>query len=349
MREWTANAREPGSRYILGGGFSDPAYLFNEVYAQPEFDRSAINGIRLVRRVAETPDLQRAMAPIPRLARDLERARPVDDATFQGFLALYDYDPTALRSRIESIDTTHADWVREDVTFDLPGGAARMPAVLFLPKRVAAPFQTVVVWPASDALALTDPRRLSMTFVNYLVRSGRAVVYPIYEHTYGRGSTIAVDVPRATIEHREQMQRWITEMRRTIDYAFSRSDIDTTRLAYVGTSWGARVGGTALAIEPRIKTAILNVPGIHANAVRAEEDPVNFLPRVRIPVLMLSGRFDSSFPYESSQIPFFRLLGTPVDKKRHVLFDGGHFLPRPMWVAESTRWLDERLGTVERR
>lgn len=349
VREWTANAREPGTRYILGGGYSDPAYLFSEAYAQPVFDRSAINGIRLVRRLGDTPDLARALAPIPRMARDAITARPVDDATFRGFLALYDYDRTALNAEMTSRDSSHADWVREDVTFDLPGGTGRMPVVLFLPKRVAPPYQTVVIWPASDAFALRDTRRLSMSFVDYLARSGRAVLYPIYEHTYGRGTSMPWDALAPSIEHRDQMRRWVTEMRRSIDYAFSRPDIDTARLAYVGTSWGARIGGTAIATEPRIRTAILNVAGISANAVRPEEDPVNFLPRIRIPVLMLSGRYDSVFPYESSQLPFYRLLGSPPGAKKHVLFDGGHFLPRPMWVSESTRWLDMQLGSVDRR
>ncbi len=349
MREWTVNAREPGTRYILGGGYSDPAYLFGEVYAQPEFDRSAINGIRLVRRMGETPDLARALAPIPRIARDAVNARPVDDATFRGLLALYDYDRTPLNSEVTARDSTPADWVREDVTFDLPGANGRMPAVLFLPKRVAPPYQTIVIWPASDVFFLRDTRRLSMSFVVYVARSGRAVLYPIYEHTYGRGTTIPGDVPAPTIEHREQMMRWVTEMRRSIDYAFSRADIDTSKLAFVGTSWGARVGGTAIAIEPRIRTAILNVPGINERRVRPEEDPVNFLPRIRIPVLMLSGRYDSVFPYESSQLPFYRLLGSPAGAKKHVLFEGGHFLPRPIWVSESTRWLDEQFGPVSRK
>ncbi len=348
VREWAANAREPGSRYILGGGFSDPAYLFSEVYAQPEFDRSVINGIRLVKRVTDAPDLARALAPIPRTARDAVHATPVDDATFRGFLALYDYDRAPLKSQVTARDSTPADWVREDITFDLPGGARRMEAVLFLPKRVKAPYQTIVIWPASDVFFLRDTRRLSMSFVDYLARSGRAVLYPIYEHTYGRGTTLGGDVPAVTIEHRDQMRRWITEMRRSIDYAFSRADIDTTRLAYVGTSWGARAGGTAIAIEPRIRTAILNVPGISDNGVRSEEDPVNFLPRIRIPVLMLSGRYDSVFPYESSQMPFFRLLGSPTGAKKQVLFEGGHFLPRNMWVSESTRWLDQQFGPVNR-
>ena len=348
VREWTVNAREPGSRYILGGGWSDPQYLFSEIYTQPEFDRSPINGIRLVRRVSESKDLARASAPIPGLTRNFLTVRPVDDATYRGFLALYDYDRTPLNAKVVSRDSSAADWIREDIEFDVPGGSARMLAVLFLPKRASVPFQTVVLWPASDALLLRDPRNLSMWFVDYLVRSGRALLYPIYEHTYGRGSAMGSDHPDGTIAHRDQMLRWAREMRRSIDYITTRSDIDTTRLAYVGSSWGGRLAGVMLAIEPRFRAAVLNVPGLSMAPLRPEEDAVNFLPRVRMPVLMLSGKFDSIFPYEVSQKPFFQLLGTPAGMKKQVVFDGGHFLPRPMMVRESLDWLDQYLGPVKR-
>ena len=348
VREWTMNAREPGSRYILGGGWTDPAYLFSEIYTQPEFDRSAINGIRLVKRLGEGKDRLAASAPIPGLTRDYKTVRPVDDATYRAFLALYDYDRTPLNAKVESRDTTPADWIREDVTFDAPSGGGRMPAVLFLPKRVKAPYQTIVVWPASDAFLLHDKRALSMWFVDYLVRGGRAVLYPIYEHTYGRGSTMLGDTPDATITHRDQMLRWAKEMRRAIDYAVTRPDVDCARLAYVGYSWGARLGGTMMAIEPRFKVGVLNVAGLRMSEVRPEEDPVNFLPRIHIPVLMLSGKYDSVFPYELSQKPFFRLLGSPAADKRQIVYDGGHFLPRTDLVAESMKWLDKYLGPVRR-
>ncbi|HVT38296.1 MAG TPA: protein kinase [Gemmatimonadaceae bacterium] len=349
VREWTVNAREPGSRYILGGGWTDPPYLFSEIYTQPELDRSPINGIRLVRRVGNGKDLARASAPIPGLSRDFNAARPVDDATYRGFLSLYDYDRTPLNPKVTSRDTTAPDWAREDIEFDLPGSAGRMWAVLFLPRRVRAPYQTVVLWPASDAFILHDRRNLSMTFVDYIVRSGRAVLYPIYEHTYGRGSSMAGDILAATIEHRDQMLRWAKEMRRSIDYVATRPDIDTTRLAFVGTSWGGRIGGLVLAVEPRFRAAVLNVAGLSADPTRPEEDPVNFLPRIRIPVLMLSGRYDSVFPYEVSQKPFLRLLGSPPADKKQILFDGGHFLPRAMMVAECLKWLDHYLGPVTRQ
>jgi predicted esterase len=178
--------------------------------------------------------------------------------------------------------------------------------------------------------------------------SGPPVLYPIYEHTYGRGSSMSGDVVSATIEHRDQMLCWTREMRRSIDYAATRSEIDTTRLGFIGTSWGARIAGVVLAIEPRFRTAVLNVAGISASPKRPEEDPVNFLPRIHIPVLVLSGRYDSVFPYETSQQPFLRLPGTPAADKKQILFEGGHFLPRTNMVAESLRWFDEYFGPVAR-
>ncbi len=348
VREWTLNAREPGSRYILGGGWSDPGYLFNGLYTQPEFDRSAINGIRLVKRLGTGKDLATASAPIPGLTRDYSTVKPVDDATYRGYLAMYDYDHAPLNVKVESRDTTPADWIREDISIDLPSNGGRLPVVLFLPKGVKAPYQTVVAWPASDAFALHDKHALAMWFVDYYIRGGRAVVYPIHEHTYGRGTTTGGDNPDSTIAHRDQMLRWATEMRRAIDYAVTRPDIDSTKLAYAGFSWGGRIGGVMIAVEPRFKVGVLNVAGLKMSAVRPEEDQVNFLPRVRVPVLMLSGKYDSIYPYELSQKPFFRLLGSPAADKKQIVYEGGHFLPRADLVAESTKWLDKYLGAVHR-
>jgi hypothetical protein len=48
------------------------------------------------------------------------------------------------------------------------------------------------------------------------------------------------------------------------------------------------------------------------------------VPGVTIPVLMLSGRYDSSLPLESSQRPLFHFLGTPGKDKKQVIYEGGH-------------------------
>ena len=50
---------------------------------------------------------------------------------------------------------------------------------------------------------------------------------------------------------------------------------------------------------------------------------------------MLNGRFDFLFPTGSSQEPMFKLLGTPDDHKRRVLYDTSHTVPRAELIRET--------------
>ena len=103
-----------------------------------------------------------------------------------------------------------------------------------------------------------------------------------------------------------------------------------------------------MAVEPRIKAGVLIVSGLPMINVRPEVDLVNFLPRIHAPVLMLNGRYDSTFPYEAAQVPFFRMLGSPAADKKMIVYEGGHFLPRSSMVSESLSWFDKYLGAVTR-
>lgn len=62
---------------------------------------------------------------------------------------------------------------------------------------------------------------------------------------------------------------------------------------------------------------------------------------------MLSGQLDDDFPLETSARPFFQLLGTPDEYKKHVTAEGGHFVPRPILIRETLDWLDRYLGPVK--
>jgi hypothetical protein len=42
----------------------------------------------------------------------------------------------------------------------------------------------------------------------------------------------------------------------------------------------------------------------------------------------------------------FRLLGTPTEHKRRVVYDTGHDVPRREMIKESLNWLDKYLGPV---
>jgi len=64
---------------------------------------------------------------------------------------------------------------------------------------------------------------------------------------------------------------------------------------------------------------------------------------------MLNGRYDDLFPVESSELQFFRFLGTPEKDKKHVIYESGHgSLPHGEEVRESLDWLDKYLGPVRR-
>jgi hypothetical protein len=65
-----------------------------------------------------------------------------------------------------------------------------------------------------------------------------------------------------------------------------------------------------------------------------------------MPVLMLNGKYDFFFPYETSQLPFYQLLGTPKDNKDLILYEAGHTVPRTVLVKETLAWLDRYLGPV---
>jgi len=347
-REWCFN--QAGSeRYILGGGWNDPTYAFNDAYAQDPFDRSPTNGVRLVQYLSDE-NVPLASRPIVREYRDFAKEKPVSDEVFAAYRRMYDYDRTRLNSRMEAVDTSAEAWVEQRVSFDAAYGKDRVTAYVFLPKGHRPPFQTVVVFPGSDALndrnSAAGAERYARLF-DFIIKSGRAFVFPVYQSTYERQDGFTSDYADSSNRYKEHVIDWAKDMRRSIDYLETRPDIDTARVAYFGASWGGYLGGLMPAVEPRFKAVVLLVAGLEMQRGLPEVEPINFLPRIRIPVLMLNGQYDHYFPVETAQRPFFRLLGTPPDRKRQVISEGGHFVPRTTLVKETLDWLDRYLGPAK--
>ena len=108
---------------------------------------------------------------------------------------------------------------------------------------------------------------------------------------------------------------------------------------------GAEEGTIVGAVEHRLRTLVLVAAGLD-DGRPPEVDGVNFASRVRVPVLMVNGRHDFSAPFETNQMPLFRLLGSPAKDKKHVVFESGHVPPWPDVVRETLDWLDRFLGPV---
>jgi eukaryotic-like serine/threonine-protein kinase len=201
-----------------------------------------------------------------------------------------------------------------------------------------------VYFPSGEAPRLGSSENLRMRYLEVILRSGRAVMHPIYKATYERR------LPRPTSgpgEYRDVIIQIAKDFGRSIDYLETRADLDRERLAYYGISWGGSMAPLLLAGESRIKAAVLQGGGLELGKPLPEVDPFNFAPRVTVPVLMLNGRYDFELPLEASQKPLFRLLATPEKDKRHVLFEAGHGgAPMPAQIKELLDWLDRYLGPV---
>ncbi len=343
VREWCFNASNRGSNFILGGGWNDQPYAFNDAYAQSPFDRSETNGLRCIKYIGDKkPEFEKAIV-LP--FRDFMHEHIASDKEFGIYLNQYSYDKSLLNETVES-RTEETDWIKERITFNAAYGGERMIAFLFLPKNSKPPYQTVVYFPGSGAIHTRSSDKLEIPRLDFLLKSGRAVIYPIYKSTYERGDALHSDYPDETNFWKEHVIMWAKDAMRSIDYLETRKEIDHSKIAYYGISWGGAMGGIIPAVDKRIKVSVLQVAGLLFQPSKPEADPLHFLPRFKTPVLMLNGKYDFFFPYETSQRPFFELLGTSKEHKRIISYDGGHSVPRTQLVKETLEWLDHYLGEV---
>jgi hypothetical protein len=214
---------------------------------------------------------------------------------------------------------------------------------LYLPKRESSRHQTLVYWPgaATQYLDSVDTMNFQLGFV---LRNGRAVAMPILKGMYER--QLSNRPSWRTHTGRDLAIEQVREFRRTIDYLETRPDVVSDKLGYAGFSWGGRVGAIVLAVDDRFKVGVLNQAGINA-LDHTDINVVNFLPRVKAPVLQFSGRYDIDFRFETSSKPFFDRLGTNERDKKHVVELTGHFVAPSVAAGETLDWLDHYLGTVD--
>jgi pimeloyl-ACP methyl ester carboxylesterase len=123
-------------------------------------------------------------------------------------------------------------------------------------------------------------------------------------------------------------------------------ELDHNKVAFYGYSSGADIAVIVAATDPRIKACLLAMAAVDGRPALPEADSTNFLARLTQPVLMLNGRYDFYAPVELAQDPYFRMLGTRQDQKKHLLFDSGHIIPLHQLVVATRDWLDLYLGTV---
>lgn len=351
VREWVANFAGEDA-VALGSGWQEYASNFARVYTADPMSRLPDHGLRLMHTFDDSTIDPALLKPI-QLVRDTEFANraPLSDDAF----AAMRFQFTTPRVAPTSVKVTPIDssplWIAEEVTLTF---ASQEPNTLYVvrPKTHAGPLQPIVYSGVGDCCFMKRPNRDALEqlqIAGFVVNSGRALVMPIWAGGYER--YLAPPTDRAAINDRERRVAllWQHDLSTTIDYLESRPDMDAKNIGYLGISRGASFAGAInLALEPRIRVAVLASGGIWINSpLHPMIDLINYAPHITIPVLMLSGRYDHIYPYEQSQKRTFELLGTrPADKKQ-IAYDTGHFtMPRNRVAADVSNWFDWHLGLV---
>ncbi len=347
-REWCSNeSNVPGFRFILGGGWNDPTYSFNDSYTQSALDRSATNGFRCIKKLPGDSTMIHLTDPVSIAFRDYLKEKPVDDKTFDIILRQFNYDKSPLNAKIETV-VENESWKAEKIVFDAGYNKERMEAWLYLPKNFQPPHQAVLFFPgSSDIFSKKFNPEVINERTSFILKSGRALVYPIYKGTHERNDDLKSDLQDETVFYKDHVIMWRKDIGKTIDYLETRTDIQSDKIGFLGWSWGGFLGGIMPAVEKRIKTVVLNVGGMEMQKALPEADQINFLPRILQPVLMLNGKHDMFFPIETSQKPMYSLLGTPKEKKKMIIYESGHLVPRADFVKETLLWYDKYLGPVK--
>ena len=261
-KEWCATAVTGSKdRYLLGGSWRDPAHMFTFADARPPFDRSEDNGFRLVSYLDALPAA--LSDPIAVAKRNFSAERPIPDDVFAAYRGLYAYDPRPLDATIERRDESAAHWVQERVSFRAAYGNERVPAYVFLPKHTQPPYQAVVFAPGAAAVtrgdstsAIGSPRG-DFRSIDYVIQSGRALIYPVYSGIFERNAGQTSTWPERTRAYQDWIIRVVNDARRAMEYLHSRADIRHDAIAFLGVSWGASLAPRILTLETRFKTAVL--------------------------------------------------------------------------------------------
>ena len=343
VKEWCWN-ETAGRRFVLGGASNEVSYMFWWAESRSPFDRAASNGLRLVKYTGPVSESLRQ--PLRPLFRDYSQEKPVSEDVFRIFRSMYAPEPAPLEARSEPGGSTSEFWSHEKVSFNAGGAKERMTASLLVPKSAKPPFQALIFFPGSNALfsrSLDDLLPVTLSRLDFLVKTGRVLMLPTFKGTYERQIGLATQQ-----QNRELVAQWVKDLGAAVDYLESRPDIDRNAIGYLGLSMGARLGPVLVPFEPRIKTLVMCDGGFSFLPRTPEVDEINFVPRVKIPVLMLNGRYDFIFPAETSQVPMYRLLGSPERDKKYVVLDTAHDVlsMRGQAVREVLDWLDRYLGPV---
>lgn len=292
---------------------------------------------------------------------------------FEDLVRQFDYDPKSpLDVREVSRRKGDGGVTIIDLTCASPRGG-RIPAYLVVPPATAAatkggraPFAAVLFGHWMMPGSPLRNRRQFLEEAVVLARSG-AVSLLIDAPLVRPGFVAEQDELRAQVQSVEASRQQVIDFRRGVDLLVARQDVDPARIAYVGHSYDAHIGGILSGVEKRIGSFVLLAGGfaseeyvfdpdnpamqkarrrIGEKTLRdffrkyAYDDPVHFVGHsAPASVFLQFGTEDKPIPEKLAR-HYYALFSEP---KKIAFYQAGHALNAAA-RAERVQWLIKRLA-----
>lgn len=265
--------------------------------------------------------------------------------SYEQLVKRYDYDRrTPLDVKRGSV-VRHAGGVKvHDISYaSLKGG--RVPAYLVVPEG-RGPFPAILFghWAMKDS-----PTRNRTEFLDEAVALARAGAISLLPDAPFARSGFKPTTPPFDPRDIEIYFQQVMDMRRGVDLLLARRDVDPSRIAYVGHSYNANVGGVLAGVEKRIKTFVLMAGSLsdaedlrsdHPDMVKLREsvgeekieqliretnwqNPANFLGHAAPASVLLQYAYEDGFLDETRDRRYFALVSEPKELK---FYHAGHAL-----------------------
>jgi hypothetical protein len=221
VREWCLNAPDDTkrTRYICGGGYNDPDYMFSHRDMQSPWKRDATNGFRCLQFIEdgnEPPAEFFSPKEIPSWMRteyptDFE---PKSEEEISRYIEDFAYDPLELDAKKVSEDNTPRYWRKETIIYNAAYNNEKITAYLFLPKKIKPFYQPVLYFPGSGARRRTSSEILrDAEPIHFVIKSGRATLYPVYKGTYERRFVEGSPNP---VKRRNDYRQWMQQLAKDV-------------------------------------------------------------------------------------------------------------------------------------
>ncbi len=279
------------------------------------------------------------------------------------YLKFYEYDRNLpLNAEVSKLRETER-FVVYKVYYDSVN-AQRVPALFIVPKVGKPPYPCIIFLHGYGGR-----KEDALTLAEFVCKEGYAIlaIDAVYhgERRVEGATLYSTDLERT----KRGFIQTVIDLRRAVDFLETRNEIDPNKIGYAGGSMGGIIGAIFIGVEPRVKAAVLVVPGgnislmvrksqhpaippireyLRKAGISYEElqkimdpiDPLNFIWRFAPrPVQFHIGKYDEIVPTEAGK-QLYERAGEP---KEVYWYDAGHNVPLDLVLARALDFFDRHL------